>query len=278
MTRDTRPDSRALARSARLAALRLCHEKKASHIGGALSVADILSVLYADVLRHDPSNPGWEGRDRLFYSKGHACTVLYAILEELGYFGDLHKDFTEDGSRLTSHASHHVPGVELSTGSLGHALPVACGVAYAGKIRGRAFRCYCIMSDGELDEGSNWEAILFASQHRLGNLCIVVDFNKIQSLGAVSDIIGLEPLPDRLASFGWRVERIDGHDHDVLRRVLSSHGQGGRDSPFAVIADTVKGKGVSFMENSLRWHYRSPDAAEYAAAVAEISRGSAPDA
>lgn len=260
----------ALARRIRLACLRMCHEKRASHLGGAFSVADVLAVLYHGILEHDPAMPRAEARDRLFYSKGHACTALYAVLAERGFYPREQLDtFTDNGSVFTSHVNHKVPGVELSTGSLGHALPVAAGVALAGKRRNAAWHTYAIVSDGELDEGSNWEAILFAPHHRLDNLTLVVDYNKIQSFGTTADVLNLDPLAAKFEAFGWETIEVDGHDHAALAAALAKNGRAGR--PRAVIAHTVKGKGVSFMEHQLAWHYKSPDAAQYEAARAELT-------
>ena len=262
--------TRELARDIRLQCLAMCHAKRASHLGGAFSVADILAVLYGQVLAFDPAQPQSPVRDRIFYSKGHACTALYAVLAETGFYERSALDtFTDDDSVFTSHVNHKVPGVELSTGSLGHALSVACGVALAGKRRRADWHTYTIVSDGELDEGSNWEAILFAPHHRLDQLTLIVDYNKIQSFGKVSEVLALDPLDAKFAAFGWDVIEVDGHDHAQLAQALAKDGRvAGK--PRVVIAHTVKGKGVSFMEHQLAWHYKSPDAAQVQAARAEI--------
>lgn len=261
-----------LARLVRLRVLDLCHRKRASHIGGAFSVTDILAVLYDGVLAVSPDAPRAPDRDRLFYSKGHACTALYATLELRGFLQgqDLLAAFAEDGSVFTSHVNHRVPGIELSTGSLGHALGVACGSALALQRQRRASSVFTILSDGELDEGSNWEAMLFAAHHRLDNLVTVVDYNKIQSFGSVSEVMALEPLADKLRAFNWNVEEVDGHSHVALRDVLGRAKQRRPGRPTCVIAHTVKGRGVSFMENNLVWHYRSPSDAELLEARAEL--------
>jgi transketolase len=228
---------------------------------------DILAVLYSDVLRMRPSEPNWEGRDRLLLSKGHAGVALYAVLGQCGFFPmSEFATYGQDGSRLIGHASHYVPGVELSTGSLGHALPVACGLA-VGLSRTEQ-RVYCILSDGELNEGSNWEAILFAGHHRQNNLTAIVDYNRIQSLGRTEDVLELEPLAAKWEAFGWRTVDVDGHDHEDLRRELL------RDPdrrPTVLIAHTTKGKGVDFMEDDLTWHYRSPNAIQLNKAVAQVT-------
>lgn len=268
-------DSRALAQRIRQLALTMCHRKNASHVGGAFSAADILAVLYHSTMTHRPAEPSWPGRDRLFYSKGHACTALYAVLAEQGYFPHAALDtFTDNGSLLTSHVNHKVAGVELSTGSLGHALSVACGVALAGQRQARDWHTYAILSDGELDEGSNWEAILFAPHHGLDRLTLVVDYNKIQSLGHTAAVLNLEPLADKLRSFGWDTQEIDGHDHAALAAALARQGRT-PGKPRAVIAHTIKGKGVDFMEGQLAWHYKSPNADQYQQAMAQLTQGQA---
>lgn len=257
-----------LATAIRAHALRMCHHAGSSHIGTCLSMADLLAVLYQDVLRHDPKKPGWPERDRLLLSKGHGAAAMYAVLAERGYFprAELER-YGDPGSTLLGHASHLVPGVELSTGSLGHALPVACGIALAQKRDGGSQRVFVVMSDGELDEGSNWEAILFAPHHRLSNLCAVVDYNKIQSFGSVAEVLALEPLVDKWKAFGWETREVDGHDHDAVRAALRPSTSG---KPVVVIAHTVKGKGVSFMENLLAWHYKSPSKEQLQTALNEL--------
>lgn len=253
-------DFLAFSKQIRLRVLELCNRKRTSHIGGAFSVADILAVLYGAILDVHPDAPDALSRDRLFYSKGHACTALYAALEIRGFFKgkDLLNEFTEDGSYFTSHVNHRLPGVELSTGSLGHALGVACGSALACKRHDRQNSVLAVLSDGELDEGSNWEAILFAAHNRLDNLIAVIDYNKIQSFGTVKDVMNLEPLADKFRAFNWDVEEVDGHSAAALHAVLLRFKSARSGHPKCLIAHTVKGKGVGFMENDLAWHYRSP--------------------
>jgi transketolase len=264
----TRPSSE-LSRAIRAHALRMCSHAGSSHIGTCLSMADLLAVLYGDVLKHDPARPAWEERDWFFLSKGHGAAALYAVLAERGFFpaAELQR-YGDTGSRLLGHASHHVPGVELSTGSLGHALSVGCGVALAAKREQRGNRVFVLLSDGELDEGSNWESILFAPHHHLDNLSVLVDYNKIQSFGRVEEVLALEPLVDKWCAFGWEVREIDGHDHAAIARALRAPSRKG--IPFVVIAHTVKGKGVGFMENDLAWHYRSPSVEQLQRALAEL--------
>lgn len=247
---------------------------RASHLGGALSMADLLAVLYTGVLRVRPTEPGWPERDRFLLSKGHACSSLYATLALQGFFPTTELlTYGQDGSRLMAHVCHRVPGVEFSTGSLGHALPFGVGLALGAQRQGQAHRVFVLLSDGELDEGSNWEAILFAPQHALANLVVLVDYNRIQSLGAVSEVLELAPLADKFRAFRWAVREVDGHDHDAVRAALDTvPWEPGR--PSCLIAHTVKGRGVDFMQNSLAWHYRSPNETELAAALRQV--GGAP--
>lgn len=262
---------RAFAKRLRLTALRMVHEARSAHIGGSFSMAELLAALYGGILRVDPARPAWPDRDRFILSKGHACAAYYAALAERGFFPkDWLETFYRDGGRLAGHASHTgVPGIEFSTGSLGHGLSVATGMALAGKRDGASWRVFTLLSDGECDEGSTWEPALFAPQHRLDNLVAIIDYNKIQSLGRTRDIIDLDPFADKWEAFGWAVREIDGHDSEAVVRTLSSVPfEPGR--PSCVIAHTVKGKGVSFMEDDLLWHYRNPAGDEYAAAVKEL--------
>jgi len=251
----------------------MVHRVNASHIGGSLSMADLLAVLYTDVLRVRPMEPLWPERDRFILSKGHCCSIVYAALAERGFFPTAELEtFGRNGSRLMAHISHKVPGVEFSTGSLGHGLPFGCGKALAAKKQGRSWRVFVMLSDGELDEGSNWEAILFAPQHRLDNLVAIVDYNKLQSLGFVSDVLDLAPLADKLRAFRWAVREINGHDHGQIRAALTTvPWEPGK--PSCLIAHTVKGKGVDFMENSLPWHYKTPNATQLQAALAQLPEG-----
>jgi transketolase len=261
----------ALARRVRAHALRMIHRAGASHVGGCFSMADLLAALYGAVLRVDPRRPDWPGRDRFVLSKGHAAAALYAVLAESGFFPVAWLDtYCCDGSRLAGHVTHHeVPGVEVSSGSLGHGLSLGCGMALAARADRQPWRTFALLSDGECDEGSTWEAALFAPHHRLDNLVAVVDYNKIQSFGTVADVLGLEPFADKWRAFGWAVREIDGHGIDQMLDTLRGVPfEAGR--PSCVIAHTVKGKGVGFMEGRLEWHYRSPDAAQLGRALAEL--------
>ncbi len=260
-----------LAAKVRRHTVEMTHKAKASHVGSSLSMVELLVVLYKKILRVKPKHPDWPDRDRFILSKGHGCASYYALLAELGFFPvDWLDTFYQDGSRLPGHATHtYVPGVEISTGSLGHGLSVATGMALAAKRDRKSYRVFCMLSDGECDEGSTWEPALFAPQHRLDNLVAIVDYNKIQSLGTVKEVMDLESLAAKWRAFGWAVREVDGHDLDAIASALSSL-PFERGRPSCLIAHTVKGKGVSFMENKLLWHYRSPQGEEYRAAIAEL--------
>lgn len=259
-----------LARTIRLDALKMVHNSGASHIGSSFSMAELLAVLYGKVLRVDPEKPDWPERDRFILSKGHGCAGLYAILAERGFFPrDWLTSFYKDGGRLPGHATYGIPGVEVSTGSLGHGLAIATGMALAAWREAKRFRAFALLSDGECDEGSTWEAAMFAGHHRLQNLIAIVDYNKIQSLGLVTEVMGLEPFAAKWRSFGWAVKEIDGHNLVQVVEALEGVSAAGN-RPSCIIAHTIKGKGVSFMEGKILWHYRSPDAEEYRKAVAEL--------
>jgi transketolase len=263
-----------LARRIRIHALRMTCGGGGSHIGSVFSIADILAVLYDGVLRVDPTRPTWPERDRFILSKGHAGAGVYAALAERGFFPvALLAQHYQDGSVLSGHVSHKgVPGVEFSTGSLGHGLPVGAGMAYGAQLDGRTHRVVVLLSDGECDEGSNWEAILFAAHHRLARLLVIVDYNKIQSLDTVAGTLGLEPFAEKWRSFGWRVLEVEGHDHVAIRAALmAAPDADGR--PTCLLAHTVKGKGVSFMEHQVLWHYRSARGTEFEAALQELEQG-----
>lgn len=265
-----------LARRIRLHALRMVHRANASHVGTCLSAADILAGLYGAALRVDPAAPGWPERDRFIMSKGHGAAALYAALAESGFFPVRQLEtYCRDGSPLAGHATHKgVSGVEISTGSLGHGLSVGCGMALAGKRAGKAYRTFVLLSDGECDEGSIWEAVLFAPHHRLDNLIAIVDYNKIQSFGRVEEVMELEPFADKWRAFRWAVREIDGHDPRQIAEALAAVPfEEGR--PSVIVAHTVKGKGVGFMEDRLAWHYKSPDAEQLAEAEAELGGGGA---
>lgn len=233
-------------------------------------MTDILAVLYGRVLRIAPSRPKADGRDRFILSKGHACSALYAVLAERGFFsGKLLERYCADGSPLAGHVTVGPPGVEFSSGSLGHGLPVACGMALAARRDKKKYRVFVVLGDGECDEGSNWEAFLFAPQHKLDNLTVIIDRNRIQSLGSTREVLDLEPLAGKLKAFNWSVKTVDGHNIKDLCSVLDNL-PFEKGKPSCLIADTVKGKGVSFMENELLWHYRTPSVEELKTAISEL--------
>jgi transketolase len=270
---DQRRRLESVAKRIRIHVLQMTHEARSSHVGTSLSMADILAVLYGAALRVDPERPDWPERDRLILSKGHGCAGLYAVLAEHGFFPrEWLRSFYRDGAKLAGHVTTRgVPGLELSTGSLGHGLSVAAGMSLAGKRDQMDYRVFAVLSDGECDEGSTWEGAMFAGHHRLDNLVVIVDYNKIQGLATTAEILDLEPFEMKWAAFGWSVTQVDGHDvqqlHDRLASVPLTPGK-----PSCIIAHTVKGKGVSFMENKVLWHYRSPDDHEFDQAIAELER------
>ena len=264
-------DSIDLARRARLHVLQMVHHANASHVGTCFSIADILAVLYSGILRVDPSQPQHPDRDRFILSKGHAAAVLYSILAESGYFPHTFLGkFCDDHSPLAGHATHKdVPGVEVSTGALGHGLSLGCGMALAGRCAATPFSVYVALSDGELNEGAIWEAAMFAGHHGLSNLTAIVDANGLQGFGTVREVLNLEPLADKWAASGWSVAEVDGHDHPGLRHAMTQ-AAARQKTPTVIIARTVKGKGVSFMENKLEWHYKSPNQEQYEMALKEL--------
>ena len=240
-------------------AVKMTNLEHSGHVGSSLSMADLVAVLYQRVLEVDPEQPDWPDRDRFLLSKGHAAAGVYAALAEKGFFPKEWIDtYYRDDGRLCGHISHHVPGVEFSTGSLGHGLPVGTGMALVAKRRQRDHRVFVLMSDGDCNEGSTWEAIMFAAQHHLDNLIGIVDANRIQALGKVEDIIDMEPFAGKAEAFGWAVSEIDGHDHRQIEDCLLSV-PFRRGKPSLVIARTVKGKGVKHLENTVASHYRCVD-------------------
>lgn len=250
----------------------MTHLSGGSHIGAILSVADIMAVLYSDILRVNPDAPENPDRDRFILSKGHAGAAVYAALAETGFF-DVSELVThyQNGSRLSGHVSHYVPGVDLSTGSLGHGLSVAAGMAYAGLKDHKDYNVYVVLGDGECDEGSVWEAALFASHFRLSNLTCVVDHNKMQSMDFCDKTLDLGNFESKWESFGWNVISIDGNNHGQLKSAFQKEFD--NDRPKVIIANTVKGCGIEFMENDILWHYRFPhDGWEYDLAVSELHK------
>lgn len=251
---------RALGKEIRRLSLIMAHNSNTSHTGGALSIADILAVLYSGVLNVSPTTVNSPQRDRLILSKGHCCASLYSVLALKGFINkeELLHGYGKDGTVFFTHASHKLPGVELSTGSLGHGLSVAAGLALGSKVKNLQVDSYCIVGDGELNEGSNWEAIMFAAHNRLDNLCLIVDKNKMQALGNTIDVLNLDPLTSKFSAFGWNVIELDGHNYEELLDAFENFKQT-QGQPTVLVCNTIKGKGVSYMENALKWHYSAPN-------------------
>jgi len=263
-------ECRELAKRVRGHCLRMTHRGKSGHVGSMLSMAELLAVLYKRVLKVDPKNPRDPSRDRFILSKGHGGGGVYATLTELGFFPmEWLQGYYRDEGKLMGHISHHVPGVEFSTGSLGHGLPVACGMALAARRAGAKHRVFCLMSDGDCDEGSTWEAILFAAQHHFDNLVVVVDYNRVQALGHSKDVLDLEPLGDKIRACRWAYREVDGHDVEAIDAALKTLPfEPGK--PSWLTARTVKGKGVSWMEDTVSCHYGSVNDEQLARALKEI--------
>ena len=247
-----------ISRDTRKKLLKISNSAKSSHLGSSLSIVDILVVLYKSILK----------KNIFILSKGHACLALYCILQKFNYISrKVLQSYGKNNTILLSHVSHKVPGVEFSTGSLGHGLPYAVGRALAEKINKKNKKIYVLISDGELNEGTTWESLLFASFHKLDNLIIIIDYNKIQSLDYTKNILKLEPIDKKLISFGCKVIRINGHSFSQLYKSLSFNN---KNKPLIIICDTIKGKGISFMENSILWHYKSPSNDELKKAIEEL--------
>jgi transketolase len=273
MTTDTRiQDLETLARTIRIRIIETSHRTQTPHLGSCLSCVDVLVAAYFEVLRIDPSRPNDEGRDRFILSKGHGAMALFHVLAMRGYYPESMLDhYGEDGGLFAEHppTPSHLPGIEAATGSLGHGLPMGVGMALAARIQQQKYRVFALVSDGECNEGSTWEAAMLAGAQKLEDLTVIVDFNKWQATGRSEEIMALNPLVDKWRAFGWNACEIDGHDMAALVGQLHQAPDGsGR--PVAIIAHTVKGKGVSFMEDDNNWHYRIPSADELEAAKREL--------
>ena len=265
-------DLEKLARSIRARIIENSSLTKTPHLGSCLSCVDVLVAMYWRILRIDPANPRASDRDRFILSKGHGAPALFQVLALKGFFPmSLLDSYGEDGGLLAEHppAPDYLPGIEAATGSLGHGLPIGLGMALAGRIHGRSYNFYALLSDGECNEGAVWEAAMLAAAQRVEKLCVVVDFNKWQATGRSEEVMALNPLVDKWRAFGWSAYEVDGHDLDALLGLLERFPDGsGR--PVAIIAHTVKGKGVSFMEDDNNWHYRITTADEVARAKVEL--------
>ena len=251
--------------------LRMIVDAGQGHPGGDLSATDIIASLYFDILRIDPAAPNAPGRDRFVMSKGHCTGALYSALAGAGFFPEAELDtYLKPESRLNGHPNRtYLPGVETNTGPLGHGLPVAVGIAVAAQIDDADYRVFVLTGDGELQEGSMWEAAMFAGHRGLGQLTVIVDRNRLQQGAGTEDTNALEPLADKWRAFGWEVEEMDGHDHAAVLTALDAACEP-RDKPRCIIANTFKGHGVSFMENQASWHHGVPNAEQYAQAIAEL--------
>lgn len=257
------------AKKIRINAVKMVSRGGSSHIGAILSCVDILAVLYSNIMIYNSEDPLWKNRDRFILSKGHAGAGVYATLAAHGFFSteELEQHY-QNGSRFSGHVSHkHISGVEFSTGSLGHGLPVATGMALSAKMDKRPSRAFVLLGDGELVEGANWEAIFFAAHHKLDNLVVIIDRNNLQSIKSTEQTIGLEPIKEKFEAFNWCVETVDGHNHEELTSALNRKK---KTKPLVVIAKTIKGKGVSFMENRVEWHYKYPTPEQLNLAIKEL--------
>lgn len=261
---------KAVAQRVRRTVLKMVHDTKSPHIGSAFSSVEALVALFGGAMNLSPDTPDSPDRDRFIMSKGHACAALYAVLSEFGYCttDDICAFAVEDGVFEEHPNIDRSRGIEVSTGSLGHGLSIGAGMALAAAIDDRKYRVYVLLSDGELNEGSVWEAVMFAGHHKLANLIALVDANGMQALGHTRDIIDLAPIPIKWEAFGWHAQEVDGHDFDQINASLSDLSA---EKPNVIILKTIKGKGVSFMEDNLLWHYRSPDDQEYDLALKELS-------
>ncbi|ASA19757.1 transketolase [Paenibacillus donghaensis] len=255
----------------RMDLLTIIHRAKTGHTGGSLSNTDILTALYYEIMNIDPANSKWEDRDRFIASKGHSVESLWCVLADRGFFPrEELETYSQFGTRLIGHPNNKVPGIEMNTGALGHGLPISVGMALAAKRDGRSYRVFCLMGDGEQAEGSNWEAAMAGAHYKLDNLVGIIDRNRLQISGSTEEVMGLEPLDEKWAAFGWNVVSINGNDMEELlqafRAVPEVPGK-----PTLIMANTTKGKGVSFAENVPAWHHHVPNDEELALALSELS-------
>ena len=271
ITDETIKDLEKKANSIRKSIVEEVYSAQSGHPGGALSIADILTTLYFCQMNINPQNPTDENRDRLVLSKGHACAALYATLAERGYFDkSLLKDFRKIDGILQGHPDmKHIPGVDMSTGSLGQGLSAANGMAIASKLDSKGYRVYCILGDGEIEEGQVWEACMTSSKYKLDNLCVIVDNNSLQIDGTIEDVAGLNNIEEKFRSFGFETFNVDGNNIDELITIFEK-AKTVKEKPTAIITKTVKGKGVSFMENQVGWHGKAPNEEEYKTAMADL--------
>ena len=273
MTSQEKKRLQTIACKVRMGIIESTHAAKCGHPGGSMSAADMITYLYFKELNVDPKNPQWEDRDRFVLSKGHCAPALYAALAHRGFFPveDL-VTLRKVGSYLQGHPNmNSVPGVDMSTGSLGQGISTACGMALAGKVQGKDYRVYTLLGDGEIQEGQVWEACMLSSHYKLDNLCVIIDNNGLQIDGDVAKVMSPYPIDEKLAAFGFAVQTIDGHDLDAIEQALNT-AKTVTGKPSAIILKTVKGKGVSFMENVAGWHGVAPNDAQYEQAMTELNQ------
>ena len=262
-----------IAKKIRLGIIDAVYYGKSGHPGGSLSIADIMTVLYFDEMNIDNEKPNWKERDRLVLSKGHCSPALYSALAYRGFFPieDL-KTFRNINSYLQGHPDRkHIPGVDMTTGSLGQGLSAANGMAIAGKIENKNYRVYCILGDGELEEGQIWEAAMSANKYKLDNLCVIIDNNNLQIDGTIDEVMSSKPIDEKFRSFGFEIIKIDGHNLEEIKSAFEV-ARNVKNKPVCIIADTIKGKGVSYMENKPEWHGKAPNDEEYKQAVEDIKK------
>lgn len=262
-----------IAKNIRRQIIEQVYRAGSGHPGGSLSIADILTVLYFYEMKIDEKNPNWENRDRFVLSKGHCAPALYASLANKGFFDlDYLKEFRNINGKLQGHPDMtKIPGVDMTTGSLGQGLSAANGMAIAGKLDKKDYRVYCLLGDGEIEEGQVWEAAMAASQYKLDNLCVIVDNNNLQIDGTIEDVMNSNPIDEKFRSFGFQIIKIDGNDVDEIIKAFDV-ARNVKGKPTCIIAETVKGKGVSFMENQVKWHGKAPNEEEFNQAIQELSK------
>ena len=270
MDEKIKKDLQKIACKVRMGVIEGTYNAKSGHPGGSLSISDTLTYLYFNKMNVDASNPEDPDRDRFVLSKGHTAPALYAVLAQKGYFAEEElKSLRHIGALLQGHPCIHIPGVDMSSGSLGQGISAACGMALAGKLDGKSYKVYTILGDGEIEEGQVWEAAMFAAHKKLTNLVAIVDNNGLQIDGPISEVCSPEPITDKFAAFGWHVITMDAHDFDSIDRAFEA-AEKVTDKPVAIIQKSVKGKGVSFMENQVGWHGTAPNKKQYDLAMAEL--------
>ena len=271
MDEKIKKDLQKIACKVRMGVIEGTYNAKSGHPGGSLSISDTLTYLYFNKMNVDASNPEDPDRDRFVLSKGHTAPALYAVLAQKGYFAEEElKSLRHIGALLQGHPCIHIPGVDMSSGSLGQGISAACGMALAGKLDGKSYKVYTILGDGEIEEGQVWEAAMFAAHKKLTNLVAIVDNNGLQIDGPISEVCSPEPITDKFAAFGWHVITMDAHDFDSIDRAFEA-AEKVTDKPVAIIQKSIKGKGVSFMENQVGWHGTAPNKEQYDLAMAELS-------